>query len=220
MNGKLALLCDADEPCHISSEDSMFPYPNQFCHPPFPRGGCTQRYDSAIVVLGDMEVFMINVVIGPHANTAIVGTGQNPVGGLLTANGVFTGVNVTFQGGGALYGAGVSVGKRFACGGCRGFCGFLDNGYRLSKPRLARGSNCQPQHARGARLAGPSVCQQHPSVQQDCAATRNVPGDADGGALKCCVCDGEGCPACCVKYGQVPRSNINESGSMIPCGHL
>ena len=127
MNGKLALLCDIDEPCHISSEDSMFPYPNLFCHPPFPRGGCTQRYDSAIVVLGDMEVFMINVVIGPHANTAIVGTGQNPVGGLLTANGVFTGVNVTLQGGGALYGAGVSVGKRFACGGCRGFCGFLDN---------------------------------------------------------------------------------------------
>ena len=65
---------------------------------------------------------MINVVVGPHTQTGRPGT----PGGLLTVQNSanFTGVNVTFQGGSALSGAGVYLeGGHFACDGCS----FADN---------------------------------------------------------------------------------------------
>lgn len=91
---KLALICDASKPCHISSEHSMFPFMDPFCAP-VRTPACTERYGSSIVVLRNMAVWMINVVVGPHTNTAWHGG----MGGLLSVqnSAQFLGANVTWQ---------------------------------------------------------------------------------------------------------------------------
>jgi hypothetical protein len=75
--------------------------------------------ETCLVLLRETQVYMSNVVVGPHESTTMQGGG----GGLVAVNAHarFTGVNVTFTGGKAVMSAGaVQVNQgTFKCKECR-----------------------------------------------------------------------------------------------------
>ena len=58
-NCKLALVCEPDAPCKIPSELCMFPHPSPF-------GMEWDFTESCLFLFREMQVFMMNVEIGPH----------------------------------------------------------------------------------------------------------------------------------------------------------
>ena len=96
-NCRLALVCLPEAPCALPSELCMFPYPS-------PLGMQWDFTESCLFLMRNMDVFLMNVVLGPHTSAYPMGGG----GGLLyvSDNSSFTGVNVTFVGGQAVMSGG------------------------------------------------------------------------------------------------------------------
>jgi len=213
---RVALICDPANPCIIngsnlkawlpSNDCAASPFPCQSgstcCRDPFHGGGacynvgsCSQLHDlyaskscmnasrmhdseACLTLLRQTHVYMANVVMGPHTSTV------GAHGGLLYVNdkATVTGVNVTFTGGKALLAGGaiaLQQGK-LACKNC------VFKGNEASAGGAIYNLNIYG----SIILEDPTFSGNTPSANADCHSN----------ALGCCICQGSGCPACCLPH--------------------
>jgi len=183
---KLALICNSTSPCKIPDDQ------------------CISTGGPCIFVARQMNVFMANVVIGPHTTNSAGHLGLG--GGLLFIQDLstFTAVNTTFTGGTAeSEGGGITLEQgKFACKGCT----FSNNTAEPAPWGPAHGGAINNFNQFGSVvLETPTFRANVPSVVDDCKFEGCCPqtnssdcSTCNGGPLRCCVCSGEGCPKCCV----------------------